>query len=72
MSLYSVEIRGKHHLWSMHCELSQEAIDDLREAGYNISKLENIIPDWVPSNLIYHYCFLQDLFNFKVPKWISK
>lgn len=68
MSLYSIELEGKEFYWSAHVEMSEEMIDDLREAGYNISKLVNVIPDWVPSCLMLHYCFLQDLFNFKIPK----
>lgn len=66
--LYSLDVRGKEHEWSFHVMVDPQHVNEWREDGLVLHRLENIIPAWVvDANLTRLWCFLQDIFHFKNP-----
>jgi hypothetical protein len=63
-----LEIRGKHHLWSIDTAMSQRQIDDMRADGVEVGELIYTIPAWaVEMGLLRPWCFVQDVWNFRNP-----
>ena len=68
MPLASIEVPGKHSMWRVAWQASQEQIDAMREDGIDVGVVENIIPEWVVDlGLLRFWCFWQDVWNFKNP-----
>jgi len=61
--LYSIDVKGKWKNWSFNfwSEDNPEFLKSWERDGLKISKVENIIPEWVVKyNLIKIWCWLQD------------
>ncbi len=64
----SVIVRGKASEWGIPCDLSREAVTDMRADGLEVIVPENTFPMWVADcGLARPWCFIQDLWNFKNP-----
>ena len=67
MKLMSVTVKGKNHEWSFNFQGDPKHLEDWREDGLEIDVVENIIPEWIVDlGLTRVWCFLQDLWNFKL------
>ena len=63
-----LNIRGKTCEWGVTAQLSQQAIDDMRDDGIEIGIIENIVPYWVAAiGAARPWCFVQDIWNLKNP-----
>ena len=61
-------IRGKEHEWSVAVQLTDDALDAMREDGFEIDTLVYSMPAWVmESGLATPWMFFSDIFNFKNP-----
>lgn len=61
--LYSIEVKGKRKTWSFDfwSKGNPDFLKSWEMDGLKISKVENIIPEWVVQyNLIKAWCWLQD------------
>jgi len=62
--LYSLELRGKRHEWSIEVLADPKHVEDWRADGLDVSEIENTIPQWyVDMGLpVSVWCFFQDVF----------
>jgi hypothetical protein len=62
---FSIELKGKEHLWAIHIEIDPRDVADMIADDVNIEVLHNIVSSNINHKHIYTYSILQDLFNFK-------
>jgi hypothetical protein len=66
--LLSLTVRGSEKVWSFEFYGDPKYLEDWREDGLEVNQIVNTVPLWVADlKLVRHWCFLQDIFNFKWP-----